>query len=74
MWEIKQENAERLRMIKNVYYANILDVTRVRISQVMTGSKCKTILAMGIISICYGITLNDEQMKSLLEKHFSRID
>lgn len=73
MWEIRPENVKELKKIKAVYYAERLDMTRERICHVLNGKSCKTLLAMALICICYNISFNDEQMNTLLEKHFSRI-
>jgi len=73
MYRIKEENIGRLSLFKNKYYAEVLGITPEYVSKIMTGTyAAKGIIARGIISIAYNITLNDYNMNDLLEKHFTK--
>lgn len=71
MYNLILEKKGKLEMPTNRYYAKELGITESYISKALKGElPIKTPLAKGIISIAYGIPINDEQMKELLEKHF----
>lgn len=53
------------------YLSEILDVTESYISMIFNNkTKCTKIIAMGLISIRYNISINHENMQFLLEKYF----
>lgn len=53
------------------YIAEILDVTESYISMIFNNkTKCTKIIAMGLISIRYNISLDNVEMKELLQRYF----
>lgn len=53
------------------YIAEILDVTESYISMIFNNkSKCTKIVAMGLISIRYNISLDNAEMEELLQRYF----
>lgn len=73
MYRIKEDTIAKIRRITAAYYCNILGITPQYMSNVLTGrTAAKETLAKSIISLAYDITLDDEQMTELLEKHFTK--
>ena len=53
------------------YIAEILDVTESYISMIFNNkTKCTKIVAMGLISIRYNISLDNAEMEELLQRYF----
>lgn len=74
MWEMKKEKINLFKKIRNTFYAETLDKSTVYTCQVLNGFKCTTLIAKGILSIYYNISIADEQMNKLLEEHFTKVD
>lgn len=73
MYKIIVENLGRLKMPTNIYYAEILGITTSYISNILGGKLAvKETIAKGMIAVAYNITLDDERMTELLEKHFTK--
>ena len=72
MYVIKSENIQELSLIKQIDYSKSLGVSPEYINKILAGTlKTKLAIAKGMISMAYNISVRDnEQMQSLLEKHF----
>lgn len=72
MYNIKLDLVEDLKGGRTSrYIAKILGVTENYISTIFNGKfKCTKLIAVGIISIRYNISINHDNMENLLEKHF----
>lgn len=71
MYKIKTEELDRLSLLTNKFYAEMLGITPQYVSNLLCGKiSVKAPIAKGIISIAYGISLNDYKMEELMKKHF----
>lgn len=71
MYKIKTEELDRIGLLPNKYYAELLGVTPQYISNMLCGKiSVKAPLAKCVISTAYGIPLNNYQIDELLKKHF----
>lgn len=71
MYKIKTEELDRLSLLTNKFYAEMLGITPQYVSSLLCGKiSVKAPIAKGIISIAYGISLNDYKMEELMKKHF----
>lgn len=71
MYKIKIEELDRLSLLTNKFYAEMLGITPQYVSNLLCGKiSVKAPIAKGIISIAYGISLNDYKMEELMKKHF----
>lgn len=75
MYELNLKNIGELGLISQAKYAEELGLTTVYINRVFKGElPVKLITAKGIISLAYNITIRgNDQMKELLEKHFTLV-
>lgn len=73
MYQIIKENSEILRDMRNDSYAKKLGMSAVNICNIFAGQTTKLSTVIGIISIRYNITAEDEKMEGLVEKHFRKI-
>lgn len=73
MYKINEKEAEILRGMKNEYYSIKLNITPQYLSGIFNGAKCSGLLAKGIISVYFNISLNDPRMDELIEKYFTKI-
>lgn len=73
MYRIKLEETGRIAIVTIKYYSEILGITPQYLSNVFAGKLAvKETIAKGVIAIAYNITLDDEKMAQLLEKHFTK--
>lgn len=72
MYNVKTDLVEDLKGGRTSrYIAKILGVTENYISTIFNGKfKCTKLIAVGIISIRYSISLDNCEMEELLEKYF----
>lgn len=71
MYKITKEFSKTAKKYKNIYYKEILGLSITFISSILNGKKsCSEIIAKGIISMCFGISIADERIPLLLEKYF----
>lgn len=72
MYNIKTDLIKDLKGGRTArYIAEILDVTESYISMIFNNkTKCTKIVAMGLISIRYNISLDNAEMKELLQRYF----
>ena len=72
MYNIKTDLIKDLKGGRTArYIAEILDVTESYISMIFNNkSKCTKIVAMGLISIRYNISLDNAEMEELLQRYF----
>ena len=74
MYQVKIEEAGRIKMPTNTYYAETLGITSSYVSSILNGKlPVKQIVAKGMLCIAYNITMDDPLMDELLEKHFEKI-
>ena len=72
MYNIKTDLIKDLKGGRTArYIAEILDVTESYISMIFNNkTKCTKIVAMGLISIRYNISLDNAEMEELLQRYF----
>lgn len=72
MYNIKTDLIKDLKGGRTArYIAEILDVTESYISMIFNNkTKCTKIIAMGLISIRYNISLDNAEMEELLQRYF----
>lgn len=75
MYEIKIEEKGKINMATNKYYSDILGITQEYVGKILNGKlPAKGTIAKGIISIAYNIPIDDYNMETLLNKHFTKIN
>lgn len=75
MYKIKEENVETLTRIKLTAYSQLLGITSSVLSLLFNcKSTTKLSTAKAIISVAYNISVTDEKMDELVEKHFEKIN
>lgn len=75
MYKIREENLETLSRIKLIAYSELLGLSVPVLSLLFNGkSTTKLSTAKAIISVAYNISVTNEKMDELVEKHFEKIN
>lgn len=71
MYKITEDFSKIVKKYRTKYYKDILGLNYAFVSSILNGNKnCSEIIAKGILSICFEISLSDEKIPKLLEKYF----
>lgn len=74
MYKFNLENSDWIKRLHQKYYANVLGLSQEYICKIFNSKlNCKLVYVKSIISIAYGISIEDYRMQSLIEKHFIKI-
>lgn len=73
MYIINEENVKDLKGIKYGYYSEMLDTTQQHLCAIFNGKlTCSGLLAKGIISVFYNISLKDDRIEEYMKKYFKK--
>lgn len=71
MYKITEDFSRIVKKYRTKYYKDVLGLNYAFVSSILNGNKnCSEIIAKGILSICFEISLSDEKIPKLLEKYF----
>lgn len=71
MYKITEDFSKIVKKYRTKYYKDVLGLNYAFVSSILNGNKnCSEIIAKGILSICFEISLSDERIPKLLEKYF----
>mgnify|MGYP001625207093 CR=1 FL=1 len=71
MYKITEDFSKIVKKYRTKYYKDVLGLNYAFVSSILNGNKnCSEIIAKGILSICFEISLSDEKIPKLLEKYF----
>lgn len=71
MYKITEDFSKIVKKYRTKYYKDVLGLNYAFVSSILNGNKnCSEIIAKGILSICFEISLSDERIPELLEKYF----
>ena len=71
MYKITEDFSKIVKKYRTKYYKDVLGLNYAFVSSILNGNKnCSEIIAKGILSIGFEISLSDEKIPKLLEKYF----
>lgn len=71
MYKITEDFSKIVKKYRTKYYKDVLGLNYGFVSSILNGNRnCSEIIAKGILSICFEISLSDEKIPKLLEKYF----
>lgn len=71
MYKITEDFSKIVKKYRTKYYKDVLGLNYAFVSSILNGNRnCSEIIAKGILSICFEISLSDEKIPKLLEKYF----
>lgn len=73
VYTISEQGKNNLKKCKTKYYADVFGIASDYASSLLNGVKCRTITAKAMISVCYGISLDDKRMEELMEENFNKL-